>query len=598
MAEFPKQYESELFPTSNSHVFFKVFVEESSVDVDRNVSYVSIHVNCYRDDSGETSGSGWCKVTIMGTTYRQTITFDQVITSEGVQVFYKGGMEIPHTNGGTLVLTTTTQVAISSITSTPAAFNPELTTIPRYATISITLYSRFETTLSYTYSTDKDIDQLFYSFDNGTTWTEVGIARGTSGNFGVAYLTQGTEYTIVVKVRRADSGLYSTSDPLTVSTLRYPYALELPSMVIGETFTVDIYNPLRKTVNVYVRVGNADYAETQIIGGSSVTFTPNATLIAAMYATIPNAQTGTYSIKCVPVSGGNTNITDNGVMTINPSDCSPVISGVTYEDENASAIAITHDDQLIIRNISLVKFVASGLAGTQSATVVSCEVTVNEVSTSMTLSGSTATCQNVQIDSAWNVTATVTVTDSRGVTSSYEVDVDMLDWVAPTAIITLERQNNFYTLTYITVDAQYSYLNGENTISIAYKAKQTGTSTWTVTGTLQDNVQDSFNADNTYGWDIQVTVTDVFTTTTYNLFLSRGMPIIYFDRIKSSVGINCFPADNDSFEVDGLKIWETVYPVNSVYMSVDSTSPATLFGGTWVAVSGFPTGIYAWKRTV
>lgn len=33
---------------------------------------------------------------------------------------------------------------------------------------------------------------------------------------------------------------------------------------------------------------------------------------------------------------------------------------------------------------------------------------------------------------------------------------------------------------------------------------------------------------------------------------------------------------------DGIaNIWETIYPVGSIYMSVNSTSPAQLFGGTW-----------------
>ena len=28
--------------------------------------------------------------------------------------------------------------------------------------------------------------------------------------------------------------------------------------------------------------------------------------------------------------------------------------------------------------------------------------------------------------------------------------------------------------------------------------------------------------------------------------------------------------------------WEAIYPIGSIYMSVNSTSPVTLFGGTWV----------------
>lgn len=33
-------------------------------------------------------------------------------------------------------------------------------------------------------------------------------------------------------------------------------------------------------------------------------------------------------------------------------------------------------------------------------------------------------------------------------------------------------------------------------------------------------------------------------------------------------------------------IWETIYPVGSIYMSVSSTSPEVLFGGSWEAISG------------
>lgn len=42
-----------------------------------------------------------------------------------------------------------------------------------------------------------------------------------------------------------------------------------------------------------------------------------------------------------------------------------------------------------------------------------------------------------------------------------------------------------------------------------------------------------------------------------------------------------------------------IYPVGSVYLSVDSSAnPASLFGGTWVQLSNVSENIYAWKRTV
>lgn len=33
-------------------------------------------------------------------------------------------------------------------------------------------------------------------------------------------------------------------------------------------------------------------------------------------------------------------------------------------------------------------------------------------------------------------------------------------------------------------------------------------------------------------------------------------------------------------------VLDTVYPVGSIYMSIDSTSPSTLFGGTWARITG------------
>lgn len=41
----------------------------------------------------------------------------------------------------------------------------------------------------------------------------------------------------------------------------------------------------------------------------------------------------------------------------------------------------------------------------------------------------------------------------------------------------------------------------------------------------------------------------------------------------------------------------SVKPINTVYLSVDSNAnPHSLFGGTWTSITA-PTGMYAWKRT-
>jgi len=226
----------------------------------------------------------------------------------------------------------------------------------------------------------------------------------------------------------------------------------------------------------------------------------------------------------------------------------------TYEDINSTTTSITGDNQKIIRNQSNLQINISNAEGKKYATLSSVKAVINGITYNGTLSGTTGTIPVGTIDVSDNIVAAITLTDSRGYTTTNNIEIQVLNWKLPTASISLARQNNYYSETDIKVDANYSSLDGDNVITIKERHKKTTSSTYSAYTTLTDNVTSTITLDNLYEWDVQVLVQDLFGSTTYNLTLDKGMPIIYFDRIKRSVSINCFPANNESLEIDDVKV--------------------------------------------
>lgn len=488
------------------------------------------------------------KLTINGTVVYQKA--DQFKLWIGTTVA-SGTTVIPHNNDGSKTFSASCEAGIYVWSPNCSGSGSwALDQIPRYAVVSQSLQRKTETTAVIKWTSDSVVDYMWYSSDNGSSWTGVAIAEGTSGQFTISGLSANTTYQVKTSVRRKDSQLNSESSALAVTTYAFPYATGLPSFFIGDALTVTIYNPLGRSVLVEMIMADNTSKTGGTITGTTIAPWNNSTWVNALYASIPSSQSGTYKIRCT-YSGQTTTVT-GGTYSVKASECLPVIGAVTYKDTDSSTTGITQDDQLIVRNTSMVKYTATGLAGTMSASISSASVSVNGQTYPMIISGTTANSGTAVINSGSDVEATVTVTDSRGITATKSVTVTMLDWYLPSAIITLNRQDNFYTATDCKVDASIAYVDGLNTVTITFRAKITGTSGWTVTGTMQDNVTSTFNLDNEYAWDILISLVDRFGgTTSYSLHISRGMPIIYFDRIKSSVGINCFPKDDHSLEVNG-----------------------------------------------
>lgn len=461
----------------------------------------------------------------------------------------------------------------SYITSGSASASVTLPQIPRYATVSQSLGGKTETGITVKWSSDSTIDYVWYSKDNGSNWTAVGSVNATSGSYTISGLSANTSYTIKTRVRRKDSQLTTDSSAMAQTTYNYPYATSMPNFTIDNTLTIGLYNPLGRTVTVSIIGADNSECSRDNTSGTSITGYTYSSIVNALYNSIPNAKSGTYKVK---VTYGSSVITKTGgTYSANASACTPTIGGLTYQDTKTATVNITGNNQQIIRNQSTVRYTASSLSAKNGATISSVKVVVNGSTYNLTVSGTSATGGNAVINSGTNVTATATITDSRGYTATKTVTVQMLDWVLPTALITLQRQNNYYTPTSLKANCTYSSLGGKNTITITYKAKKQSSSSWELTGSLTNNTAITIQCDNQYDWDVQVVITDKLGTTTYNTTLSRGTPIIFFDRQRGSTGFNGFPAIDNGVDFRG-----DVLPAINGKPFVAEAKGFALYGGT------------------
>lgn len=487
-------------------------------------------------------------VKINGTVVKGSETYSN---RYGTYELASGSLTIPHNEDGTKTFSISISSSWYEEGTRTGSKSFTLNAIPRYANPTQSVASKTETSITMNWSADATCDRIWYSTDNGSSWSNPITVNGTSGSYTISGLSAGTVYKVVTSVRRKDSGLYKNSSSLNVDTYSYPYADLRPSFTLGNSLTLGIFNPLGHTVTVKLKDCNNNIVSTiSDISGTSVSGFNETNVVNALYQSIPNAKYGIYKVDVV--YGSSTITKSGGKYNVNENECKPVIGSATYRDIDSNVTAITQDDQNIVRNWSDVRYTASNLQAKLYSTLASCSVAVNGDTYNLTLSGTTAQGGNASINSGTDVDAVFTLTDSRGLSVTKTIKITMSDWQIPSGIITIQRRNNFYTETDINVDANYSYIDGHNSVTITYKAKKQGSSTWEITGTLQDNVTSMVMVDNSYAWDFQITITDLFGgTVTYNASIARGMPIAFFDRLKNSFSIECFPSAESVIEVDG-----------------------------------------------
>ena len=306
------------------------------------------------------------------------------------------------------------------------------------------------------------------------------------------------------------------------------------------------------------------------------------TLPSSFYLQIPSATSGTGTIYCDTYSGGTLIGTSSCVFTArtDESKCKPSVSA-TVVDTNSTTIALTGDSNKLIKGVSNVKITISATAKNSSS------ITGRSVVCGDGKSGSGT---EITLNKVENGSFTVSTTDSRGYANSATITKELINYVP------LTMNPNFYrpepTSGEVALQVSGNYFNGSfgsasNSLTLKYRYKQSGgtyPSTYTtLTATISGNsyslslsLGKGFNYQTSY--DFEIIATDKLNTITRTIHVSEGIPMLAL--LKNAIemfGTNAFTVSNNTLKLN----CDLIYPVGSIYMSVNSTSPATLFGGTW-----------------
>ena len=315
------------------------------------------------------------------------------------------------------------------------------------------------------------------------------------------------------------------------------------------------------------------------LSGTIVTKTTSTTITSwkfptSFYAEIPNAKSGTGTITCNTYNGDTLlgTKTCSFTATTNESLCKPTLSP-TVEDSNSEAVALTGNANTFIRYISDAA-ITSGASARNNATLKSIKVTCG----SQSITTSTGTIQKV--DSG---TFTFTATDSRGYSTTQTIEKTLINYINPTCNLNISNPttdgNLSFTITGNYFNSSFGAVN--NTLSVSYKYKAGS-------GNYSNNIEVTNITlnNNTYTANISLTGLDYKETYTFQAFtIDKIKSVNSAEKVIKTTPV--FSWSNDDFEFNvpvkfsGKTLFDIVYPVGAIYMSVSSTSPAILFGGTW-----------------
>jgi len=422
--------------------------------------------------------------------------------------------------------------------------------IPRYLN-SINIYNNGSSlnSISVKWTCDPNRDWTQYSL-NGGGWTDAGDSVSSdnrSGTFTIGGLQPNTTYSVKVRLRRADSKLWSESGTITIATKNKATIISQNdnfSVNSDNALIVKCVNPSGNQIAYFLDCPSGTRRLTSA-KTTNTSYTWSAAQILSMLQYIKTSNSS--SIKIGIITYGNAEYYSEKVGTLNVVNSNPIFSNFTYQDTNNVTTALTGNNQIIIKGYSNVKGIistANKAIAQNSATMSKYRFIIGDIQKEANYSSDSEV--GITISKANNNVFNMYAIDSRGNSTLKTISPRTYKAYSNINIksAVAQRQNNgigsSVVLTFAGDIWNNSFGSVQNEItSCIYKYKKTNSNTW-LTGKTNimpevkgqsysksvlikgDKGAEGFEVNSSY--NVQIIIKDKLSTYTYELLIGTGTP--------------------------------------------------------------------------
>lgn len=422
-----------------------------------------------------------------------------------------------------------------------------LNTIPRTPTFTTSpkVTSKTETSITIDRGAT-DISSSFYYKVGSGSWVSMSNQTTT-----ISSLSANTNYSITIQARNANNTSLIKDVALSETTYNYPYFISKPDFAIGSAFTIQIYNPLGRSVEIQ---GQGADGSTTIFSQSGITGTSytgfNAPVnITAQYNSIPNSKDGTYKVRLVRGNYGGTSSWENGGRySIVEANCKPTLdaSKITYTNDSATSTLMGDTTSIIQGQSTITVKLTQAATAINGATISSYSATINNNTQTITVN----TNKSFGVVTTSSATISVTATDSRGLTVTQTKAISVIPYTSPKVNVDAKRDGGYGSNVTVTMVPVFSSLSGKNTYTLTgtYTKKggsavsfDTGRTNSTSTNAANKALS---NIDNDSTYTFTITITDKFGNSNSSVSVGTGIPTLTIMPNLQSIGINAVPTSS------------------------------------------------------